>query len=266
MQEYGTKLVLAGGFIRSCVSGEKINDIDLFPASESLGKEMALKLTGGKGEHIYATGNAYTVSRRLPYSVQFIHRWLFENPSEIVRSFDFSIAQSAIWFDPFGDGSKEDVSNGGFGRWHSLCADQFYADLAAKRLVYLRPDRNEDAGGSMLRVLKFYQRGYRIPIDSLGSVIARLVNGVDLDKITVKESDIESSIGKTPEQRWARVLTGLLHEVDPAIDPAHLSHLPAQDVQPKKYSDEAISTSALSWPPPLPDALFTPSTETGPVQ
>jgi hypothetical protein len=68
-----------------------------------------------------------------------------------------------------------------------------------------------------------------------------LVTGVDLDKVTAKESDIESSIGKTTEERWGRVLTGLLHEVDPAIDPAHLSHLPAQDVQPKVYTDKATS-------------------------
>ena len=49
------------------------------------------------------------------------------------------------------------------GEYVGLCNIRFYPDLAARRLVYTSPLRNEDAGGSILRVLKFYQRGYRIP-------------------------------------------------------------------------------------------------------
>ncbi|KKK50630.1 hypothetical protein LCGC14_3123090 [marine sediment metagenome] len=67
----------------------------------------------------------------------------------------------------------------------------------------------------MLRVLKFYQRGYRIPLDSLGAVIARCVTGIDFEKID------------STEENYAFVLTGLLREVDPLVDPEHISHLPA---------------------------------------
>ena len=99
--------------------------------------------------------------------------------------------------------------------------DRFYADLAAKRLIYRSPLRNEDAGGSLLRVLKFYQRGYRIPLNSLGAVIARLVNAVDEEKI--------GAFAGNHEQKLAKVLTALLHEVDPAIDPEHIAHLPSDE-------------------------------------
>jgi hypothetical protein len=100
-------------------------------------------------------------------------------------------------------------------------------------LVYLQPIRNEDAGGSMLRVLKFYQRGYRIPIDSLGQVISRLMTGVDISRIHTeqKKFDKDSEIPGLvfDEQQLSKVVTGLLREVDPLIDPAHVSHLPATE-------------------------------------
>jgi hypothetical protein len=53
-------------------------------------------------------------------------------------------------------------------------------------------------------VLKFYQNGYRIPLTSLGAVIARLMKGVDFNQVDVKN-----------EARVADVVSGLLFEVDP---------------------------------------------------
>ncbi len=79
----------------------------------------------------------------------------------------------------------------------------------------------EDAGGSLLRVLKFYQRGYRIPLDSMGAVLARLCKAVDWD--LVKGQGTATSW----EEQAAKVLTGLLREVDPNIDPDHIAHLPS---------------------------------------
>jgi PHP family Zn ribbon phosphoesterase len=68
----------------------------------------------------------------------------------------------------------------------------------------------------MLRVLKYYKKDYRIPIDSLGEVIARLVKDIDFDS-------------RPSESELALVITGLLREVDPAIDPSHVAHLPAEN-------------------------------------
>jgi hypothetical protein len=61
----------------------------------------------------------------------------------------------------------------------------------------------EDAGGSMLRVRKFLQRGYSIQSVSLAGVISRLVGKLDLQNKSYGEKEI------------ARIITGLLREVDP---------------------------------------------------
>src|SRR5205823_1616619 len=100
------------------------------------------------------------------------------------------------------------------------------------RLVYRRPKRNEDAGGSMLRVLKYYAKGYRIPLDSMGAVIARMMMGVEWDKI------------RNSEDQLAEIVTGLLREVDPSIDPSHVAHLPAEnskdDSEAQRIAEELL--------------------------
>lgn len=242
MEEYGERIVLGGGFLRSSVSGERPNDIDLFTKSEEDAALFAHELAGKK--KVLETGNAYSVRKVGGYFVQFIHRWTYGNPVQILESFDYTIACCAIWYSPLC--SKECyISDGhhivddcvrcnkclksrseGCGSWKSLVDDNFYSDLAAKRLVYRSPQRNEDAGGSILRMLKFYQRGFRIPLDSLGAVLARLVDGVDLKGIEVISAE-GTSLGDTTEKRWAKVLTGLLREVDPLVDPTHTAHLPS---------------------------------------
>lgn len=216
MKRRGTRLLAAGGFLRSIIVNEKINDIDLFSPTQEEAYSAAQELAGE--DKIYITDNAYSVRLKRGMLAQFIHRWTFEKPEDMLNSFDFTIACGAFWYDP-GMSNFADIKEG-YG-WQSMIDDRFYADLAAKRLIYRSPTRNEDAGGSLLRVLKFYQRGYRIPLNSLGAVIARLVNAVD-----------EAQIGSFPgnhEQKLAKVLTALLHEVDPAIDPDHIAHLPSDE-------------------------------------
>lgn len=198
-------LVLGGGFIRSCIANEKINDIDLFVESKERAEYITGVLKTAFGCNVVKTDNANTI-RANPYTIQVIHRWVFEKPEDIVKSFDFTIACAAVWF------QKTEPYSGGV--WQSLINDRFYADLAAKRLVYLSPIRNEDAGGSILRVLKFYQAGYRIPLDSFGNVIARLVGAVDFDKTPPDEASV------------GRVITGLLREVDPSLD--HEAYFPPE--------------------------------------
>lgn len=206
LKTHGAKVFLAGGYVRAVVSGERVSDIDLFSSSKDYSEACAKELAGdGKP---YETPNAFTV-RTKPIPTQFIHRWTFTEPADAIASFDFTVAQAAIWW------TGE--------RWESCCAARFYADLAAKRLVYTSPARNEDAGGSMLRVLKFYQRGYRIPLDSLGAVVSRLCMGVE---------GIGGGAGM--DEAWlAKIVTGLLREVDPLIDPDHISHLPSSEETPE---------------------------------
>lgn len=193
-------IFVGGGYLRCIVSGEKLNDIDVFCKSAQVAELLAYKLAYDKKD-VIRTDNAFTV--RGPITIQIIHRWVFDKPEDVSNSFDFTVCCAVISM------PEKD-------KWDSYCDDRFYRDLAAKRLVYRSPVRNEDAGGSMLRVLKYYQRGYRIPLDSLGAVMARLVTKLRADGTNMAE-----------EKDVAHVLTGLLREVDPNIDPEHVSHLPS---------------------------------------
>lgn len=197
--EWAGNIFVGGGYLRSIVANEPINDVDVFVKSEKDAELLAYKLCTDKRD-IVKTDNAYTIKGKMV--IQIIHRWLFDQPEDVSNSFDFTICCAVFYFN--GD------------NFDSYCDDRFYIDLASKRLVYRCPVRNEDAGGSMLRVLKYYQKGYRIPLNSLGAVIARLVGSVDITRI-----DLKNEIGV------ASIITGLLREVDPDIDPLHQSHLPS---------------------------------------
>lgn len=189
LRDNSGKLFVAGGMIRSCVAGETINDVDLFTSSKDLSDTLSKKLSTDKNVQRYDTQFAYTIRPSSGLCLQFIHRWTFDDPAKCVESFDFTIAKSAIWWQD--------------GDWKSCCHNTFYQDLAAKRLVYTSPVRDEEPGGSMLRVLKFYQKGYRIPLSSLAAVIARLNRGVRAEQMW------------GDEERMKDVIVGLLFDVDP---------------------------------------------------
>jgi len=228
LQTWAGRVFVGGGFLRAIVAGEKVSDIDVFAGSTNdaytfaeLLVKLRLKLTEQPltdeqqekiKSSIYETDNAFTLRCFHP-AIQIIHRWTFPRGEEVANSFDFTICCAVLWFSTLEDNE---------GHWTSYCHDSFYQDLAAKRLVYLSPERNEDAGGSMLRVLKYYQKGYRIPLDSLGAVMARMVEAVKLDKL----GGLMGTFGISHEQALAKVLTGMLVEVDPSLDPEHEAHLP----------------------------------------
>lgn len=235
LKEKPSEVFLAGGFIRACITNEHISDLDLFvPSKDAATLAAAFLLRKIKGATSTDTKNAITVhGAKIP--IQIIHRWTYTRPDDLMRSFDFTIAMAGFWWDK-GEEILDTAKDGSFtvtlnivepqpGKWRSICHDRYYEDLAAKRLIYTSPIRNEDAGGSILRVLKFYQRGYRIPIDSLGAVIARLMSGVEVRDLTDQE-------------HTAKIITGLLREVDPAIDPSHVAHLPAESCRERETIEE----------------------------
>lgn len=188
LKTYPGQLYLGGGFIREVVGNGTVNDIDLFGRDpKQLGLIAGALQALRPGSKMHTSDNAMTLLTpdRLP--VQFITRWTFQRPEDLVKSFDFTVCQAALWRDFRGD-------------WHTCVGSRFYIDLAAKRLHYTSPVRDEEAGGSMLRVIKFVRRGYTIQVDSLGRVIARLAT-------KVRGEPIEYDAGV--------ILAGLLREVDP---------------------------------------------------
>jgi hypothetical protein len=229
--EWCGKVFVGGGFLRAVISREPVNDVDVFcpdaQTAEKLARELVIAQkrlpksnSAAEAQHksdeinraIYKTDNAYTL-RCLNPCVQIIHRWSFKEGRDVALSFDFTVCRAVFWYDGHA--------------WQSFCDSRFYQDLAAKRLRYCSPIRVEEAGGSMLRVLKYYQKGYRIPIDHLAAVIARCVGGLDPEKIAARDS---SGMRCLDEKQVAKVVTGLLREVDPNIDPSHVAHLPAENI------------------------------------
>lgn len=183
-------LFLAGGAIRSIIASEAISDWDFFGPSKDVLELHARRIADErKAARLIATENAFTVLAPPRVPAQFITRWLYDDAEALCHSFDFSIACAVIYFRD--------------GQWLSVCDPLFYSDLAAKRLRYLSPVRNEDAGGSMMRAQKFMHRGYHISPESLGRVMARLT-------WKMRESGMT-----TDEAGQAKVITGLLREVDP---------------------------------------------------
>lgn len=182
------RLILAGGFIRATIAGEKPSDIDILGDTKEHLEGCAKQLADDRDCPFHRTENAITVLTQGRIPVQFVTRWVYTQPIDVVQSFDFTIAMAAIWYD---------------GKWCSMVHDTYYEDLAARRLVYTCPARNEDAGGSIMRVRKFLARGYNIQAQSLAKVIARLCMGVH-------------EIGRHSESELSRLLEALLREVDPS--------------------------------------------------
>jgi hypothetical protein len=200
-EEWVGSIFIGGGYLRSVVAMEPINDIDVFVKSSKDAELLAYKLCSKK-EDVIVTENAYTVKGKL--DIQIIHRWVFENIEDVGNSFDFTVCNAVFSYNN--------------GKWVSFCDDRFYVDISAKRIIYRNPVRNEDAGGSMLRVLKYYQKGYRVPLDSLGAIIARLIKDINVEICPLSD-----------EEKTSKVITGLLREVDPNTDPLHYGHVETND-------------------------------------
>lgn len=233
LRNHPGKIMVGGGYLRSVVANEFVNDIDVFVPSRADAEALAKRLSaagrsGGRPTRkIHESPFAYSVHEYKPM-IQIIHRWTFDNCESVCQSFDFTCCAAAFTWESFESDPKA-------GRWTSYCDEGFYTAVAAKRLIYTCPKREEEPGGSTLRILKYYQKGYRVPLDSLSQVLSRLFLGViNPDKpwrIVLEERD---------EYQLARILCGLLRDVDPAVDPAHLSHLPAaEDFAERHSSTEA---------------------------
>lgn len=193
LQRAGPPLFLAGGFIRAMIAREEVNDIDLFGSSRDTLHKAATRLAEKWAGKVHMSANAFTVLAPPRKPAQFITRWLYDDAAALCASFDFTVAQSVIWWTDEG--------------WKSICADGFYPDLAARRLTYTAPARNEDAGGSLLRVRKFLMAGYTIQVKSLAGVVARLSSNVRA----------KNALAEKNEGALAQVLEELLREVDPSV-------------------------------------------------
>lgn len=175
-------IFIAGGFIRSIIAKESINDIDLFATSKDNAKAFAAEFSNDTP--IVETDNAisFHVQGRL---VQIIHRWTFEVPQNILTHFDFTVAQAVIWLE------KDS--------WKSLASDSYYEDLAAKRLVYTNPP-NAEFGSSLLRLLKYRAKGYNPTLKTIGEIVAGTAGLESPDEIIRQLREIDPHSTEVNEQ------------------------------------------------------------------
>lgn len=152
------KIALGGGFIRAVAAGETPNDIDLWSTGPRAADEAMSAYAFARPQAAMSeTPQAYTFPGKP--TVQFIRRWFFASREELIASFDFTCCQVALWW----DGSD----------WDSVCANDFYAACATKKLRYTSPIRDEAPAGSLMRVLKYNSRGWSIDAESFAKVIGR---------------------------------------------------------------------------------------------
>lgn len=193
------RLYVAGGFVRAIVAGEQPADIGIFGHDIDLLRVAAKRLVEDRpGSRIHESKNAITVLSPDRMPVQFILRWTFETAAELVASFDFSVCQAAVWR----SGRQSNDA------WFSEIGDRFYVDLAARRLHYTAPARIEEAGGSLLRAIKYVKRGYTIQVGDLGAVVARAITHPEV------HGAIKSG---TPEGAVGCYIADVLREVDPML-------------------------------------------------
>lgn len=184
-------IFFAGGMVRSAVAGEPVADVDISVATKEIGARLARYLEKVWNTKAYITRNAFTLRNPDGPDVQIITRWLYDTAPALVQSYDFTVCQAAVWW--HGD------------CWVGVCSENFYPDLAAKRLVYTSPRRDEAPGGSIMRAFKYTRKGYYLDLPSLALLVDRLMAGVDRGRME------RSGIAQ------ARVILGLLEEVDPAM-------------------------------------------------
>lgn len=206
MKKYPS-LMIGGGFIRSTIARERVSDIDLFGPDEMTLKLAAQEIALIRKGRIHESKNAITVLSPPRLALQFITRWRFKDIEECIKSFDYTVCQAAVSCKTIvgTEGTEDETNTKTDLAWNSAVSEMFYADLAARRLNYTCPNRNEDAGGSILRMRKFIERGYTIQAGSMARVIARLVTGIEFSRV----EDYRD------EKAVAKILTSLLREVDP---------------------------------------------------
>lgn len=249
-REFAGKVFIAGGFIRSVITGEPVNDIDLFLTDKSLADKLAIRLMRTCPEvfssliqrlgtlKIHTTDNAHTLRAFNPV-IQIIRNREYKDAYDVVHNFDFAICAAAFYWHP----TKQ--------QWASLAHGSFYRDLAAKRLTYLQPHLHDNASGSVLRVLKFYRMGYSIPVESLGGVLARLITNVNAEEheIMIKQE-----------------LVNAFRNVDGRLATMEVGHMAAERLRSSggSYEGEEDEPSIIDERPEklrIPKALLAESTE-----
>lgn len=163
---------ISGGAITAAVTGDKINDYDIFsPTPEILRDRLKEAIGYASFEHEFFT-NFWVDNNK----VQVITRYSPQSPEAIFNTFDFTINCGAY------DGTT------------FYCHDRFWQDIASRRLVVNNlffPLK------TLERVAKYSRRGYTVcPVGLLS--IAKSINSLEIDWDNPSENDLSFYPDGTP--------------------------------------------------------------------
>lgn len=162
--EYGSGLMIGGGYCRDIITGATPKDIDIFATSEKVFRDATESLDWKDLYVTRRTANAQTFTAEDRIEIQFITRVYYEDHEDAIQSFDFSVCQVAVYFDRC------------FEEWVGICTPEFMEDLPNFRMRYMAPERDEDPGASVLRMMKFVARGWKISEADIARVVGRFVS------------------------------------------------------------------------------------------
>lgn len=171
IQQFPSPVFIAGGYVRAVTADEKPSDIDLVVSTGVEARTLADRVyqamnSASLDVRFYQSKNAYTIAGPGFRPIQVIHAWTFDTPGACIDSFDFTVAQAALWW----NADKQ--------TWEGLCSEAFLVDTANKVLRYTQPKRVEAPAGSLIRAFKFYKRGYSLSHETLAKLMARVVSRI----------------------------------------------------------------------------------------
>lgn len=168
LMDCGEHLCVAGGFCRDILAGRDPKDIDVFGVSKRVMDDTIDTFGWENTWNRKQTANAVTFEPFFPKDgeipVQFVTRVYYESHEDLINSFDFSVCQIGVYFD-----GKQ---------WIGLCSEQCWKDIPLQKATYMDPDRDEDPGGSLLRMVKFAGKGYKIGETDVANVVGRFYSNL----------------------------------------------------------------------------------------
>jgi hypothetical protein len=151
--------------------GGSPKDVDIFGTSAEVVRE-AIEWFGWKCKEYdggVATANSRTFKPAYDHEVQpvqFVERCFYPTHEALIESFDWSVCQCAVYW------VKElhpwEVSEANCEvHFEAICTKGFGEDIQAGTLHYTAPERDEDPGASVLRMMKLTRRGFKPTEDSI---------------------------------------------------------------------------------------------------
>jgi hypothetical protein len=179
--ETGPALCVAGGFCRDVMTGHEPKDIDIFSRSKAALTAALDSFDWIEHYTMKKTANAENFVSDDPErpDIQFITRVFLRDHYNAILSFDFSICQVGVYFDP---------DKG----WVGLASEAFLEDLPNFRMRYTAPERDEDPGASLLRMVKFVSRGYKIAEADIAKIVGRFVFNLPRDSADTEEWAVDA--------------------------------------------------------------------------